>query len=400
MRIEVVISAYFPRWGGTENQARKQVAELVRRGHQVGVITWQYDPAHPAVEYLDGAIVRRVPRAYGPVGGILSAARMATALTAAALRADVIAAHQLLLPTYLAAAVGALTRTPVMAKAAITVALPNTDVRLLTANNVHGIMRRLVSLPLRLSGVGVAISEEIERDLRGLGFRQVVRIPNGVVDAGMPDRAALRQQCYTPVGIDPGSVVVATAGRILWWKGFDVLVEAWAKMRPHRNWRLIIVGAGPAEPELRAQIAELGVESSVHVITASTRAGDYLAAADVAVVPSLYDGMSNVLLEALAAGTPCVATSISGAVDVIEDGQTGRLVPPGDSDALAEALRAVILQPGELGQRGRERVLSLCEISSVVDRYESLFEALHKGKSAGPSPNGAEVAASPSLPPR
>jgi glycosyltransferase involved in cell wall biosynthesis len=99
----------------------------------------------------------------------------------------------------------------------------------------------------------------------------------------------------------------------------------------------------------------------------------YLAAADVVAIPSRYEGMSNVLLEAMAAGVPVVATSVSGNVDLIEDGVSGRLVPRDDPDALAAALSDVLASPGDLGARGREIVRRTCEMSHVVDLYEEHF---------------------------
>src|SRR5438067_220119 len=99
MKILLVLSGYYPAWGGAENQAHKQAIELVRRGHTVEVVTWRYDPRWPRTEVIDGVTIYRVNRAHGALLAVLA---MARALIRAAWRADAIAAHHMLRTAYLA----------------------------------------------------------------------------------------------------------------------------------------------------------------------------------------------------------------------------------------------------------------------------------------------------------
>jgi glycosyltransferase involved in cell wall biosynthesis len=169
--------------------------------------------------------------------------------------------------------------------------------------------------------------------------------------------------------------VVAAAGRLVDWKGFDVLLAAWARLQGERSRRcLVIVGSGPEEHALRTIAGKLGVNDSVHFVPNSYDAADYLAAADLVVVPSDYEGMSNVLLEAMVAAVPVVATRVSGAVDLIIDRVNGCLVPPRDPEALAAAIDEMLRSPGRLGRRSRETVLAQCELRHVVDLYEQAFQ--------------------------
>jgi glycosyltransferase involved in cell wall biosynthesis len=128
------------------------------------------------------------------------------------------------------------------------------------------------------------------------------------------------------------------------------------------------------EGELRSRVHDLGIEASVRFVPAVQDVTGYLAAADVVVTPSFYEGLSNVLLEAMMAGTPVVATAASGNVDLVRDGGNGRLVPAGDVAALAEAIGQTLTRPGNLGACGRQTALATCELGHVVDQYEAVFK--------------------------
>lgn len=374
MTIVVVISSYFPRWGGAERQAQRQAAELARRGHRVDVVTWRHDPNWPETENVDGVTVHRVGRSDpSTLGNVRSFVSMVRTLVAVALHADVIVAHQLLFTTYLAATVAVLTRTPVVAKATTTSTVA-WNARPLAQGGPDAWLRRAASVPLRRWGIAVAMTGEIERGLRHLGFQRVVRIPNGAVDPVRRSRDQMRCDLTAEVGASAEPKIVVASGRLVHSKGFDVLLSAWTEVaRLGANPLLLIVGSGPEEESLRQQARDLGINESVRFIAATDGAADYLACADAVVIPSDFEGMSNVLLEAMVAGVPVVATRVSGAVDLIRDGENGRLVPTRDPRALAAAVIDVLTDPGTLGPRARETVLEQCGMSHVVDLYERVF---------------------------
>jgi glycosyltransferase involved in cell wall biosynthesis len=106
-----------------------------------------------------------------------------------------------------------------------------------------------------------------------------------------------------------------------------------------------------------------------------------LAASDAFALPSLWEGMSNALLEAMAAGKPVVATSVDGAMDQVVPGETGLLVPPRDADALARALLHLARDPRQaqaMGLKGRERVRREFSLSRMTDAYIELYRRLLK----------------------
>jgi glycosyltransferase involved in cell wall biosynthesis len=102
-----------------------------------------------------------------------------------------------------------------------------------------------------------------------------------------------------------------------------------------------------------------------------------LASMDISVLPSLSEGMSNTLLESMSAGKPVVATSVGGNPELVEDGKTGYLVPPGDPHSMAEALLRLLVSPElrrEMGLRAKYRAESLFSVTKMVERYDNLLQ--------------------------
>ncbi|HEX6909824.1 MAG TPA: glycosyltransferase [Longimicrobium sp.] len=166
---------------------------------------------------------------------------------------------------------------------------------------------------------------------------------NGV-PTGPVDRDAAAARLRTEVGADEGTLLVGAAGHVTHRKGFDVLLDAFARAGlPHA--RVVVVGDGPELPALRRRAAELGIAARVHWLGRRGDAAALVAGCGVFVLPSRNEGMANVMLEAMAAGTPVVAGDVSGVRTALgaEDGgpPAGWIVPGEDADALAAALREV-----------------------------------------------------------
>jgi glycosyltransferase involved in cell wall biosynthesis len=166
-----------------------------------------------------------------------------------------------------------------------------------------------------------------------------VRVVHNAVEPVRAEPAALRAE----VGAIAGEALVLGVGGLERRKGFDVLVEALAAAPG--GLRLAIAGSGPDREALRAQAERLGIGGRVHLLGQRSDVPALLAAADVFVLSSRSDSMANAMLEAMAAGTPVVATRVPGTEDALapRDGRpaAGWIVPPGDAGALAAALAAV-----------------------------------------------------------
>ena len=222
-----------------------------------------------------------------------------------------------------------------------------------------------------LSDGSVCVSEgvrrhAIERRVQKKG--RLHTIPNGI-DPGPIDRAP--RLVRSEIGVEENAHLALFVGRIDRQKGVSDLLEAAREVASQRpEWRLVIVGDGPLRPELEtaSQIVRwLGRREDVPSI---------LKAADVLVLPSLWEGMPNVILEAMAASLPVVATRVEGSEDLVIPGVTGWLVPPGDPTALATALRDAASDEGRLrafAVSGRARIEAEFSQSAVVAAYDRLW---------------------------
>lgn len=174
----------------------------------------------------------------------------------------------------------------------------------------------------------------------GVPAESLVTVPNGVsARAPGPGREEARRR----LGLRPEQQVVMTVGRLAVMKGHRYLLECLPELRRRfPDVAVVVLGSGHLEGQLAQQAERLGVADVVLLPGHRDDARELLAAADVFVLPSLHEGMPMVILEAMDAGLPVVATSVIGTTEVVQDGRTGRLVPPADAGALGAALVEVL----------------------------------------------------------
>ena len=140
--------------------------------------------------------------------------------------------------------------------------------------------------------------------------------------------------------------VIVSVGRLVRAKQFGLLLHAFALLRPALDARLMICGSGGQHDRLQALATRLGIADRIELLGYQSNPFRYVAAADLFVCSSLFEGSSNALIEAIALGTPCVSTDCpSGAREILDDGRLGPLVPVDDPVALAEAMRSVLEAP-------------------------------------------------------
>ncbi len=186
-------------------------------------------------------------------------------------------------------------------------------------------------------------------------------------------------------GLPPRPRVVFT-GRLHPQKNLDGLLGAWPAVADRTGAALVLVGDGPERDRLAGRARALGVADRVHFAGAVADPADHLRAADAFALPSVAEGMSNSLLEAMATGLPCLASAIGGNVDLLGPGPSGLLLPPDDPRAWAEALVRVLESPPlarELGTAARRRVEAEFSLKAVVDRYQELYRRLLVGDLSG-----------------
>jgi glycosyltransferase involved in cell wall biosynthesis len=183
---------------------------------------------------------------------------------------------------------------------------------------------------------------------------------------------------------NPKQTTIGVVGRLSPEKGHRYLIAAMPKILTYApNTRLKIVGAGPLESELKRLAMRLQVSDGVTFDGYKKDIFVEMAEMDILFVPSLSDAFPIVVLEGMAMGIPVVGTRVGGIPEIIRDRETGLLVAPRDSSALAEAFKYLRFSPDEglrMGQRGRERVLSIYHPSQFVARHEKLYEQVVRAK--------------------
>jgi glycosyltransferase involved in cell wall biosynthesis len=229
------------------------------------------------------------------------------------------------------------------------------------------------------------------RDVPWYPRERIHVVLNGIrVDA--IDRGAAAERLRAEVDADAGTLLIGAAGHVTHRKGFDVLLDAFARAGLP-DARVVLIGDGPELDALRRRADGLGIAGRVHWMGRRDDAAALLAGCGVFVLPSRNEGMANVMLEALAAGTPVVASDISGvrtALGADDGAATGWIVPPDDAGALAAALREVgmLLRDDPAAVQARaasalRRVRERFSVERMVDEAEAvLFGA--GGATSGP----------------
>jgi sugar transferase (PEP-CTERM/EpsH1 system associated) len=233
----------------------------------------------------------------------------------------------------------------------------------------------------------VAMSRDLARWLEtavGIAPGRITQIYNGVDSDKFSPRGALPADLPWAAQPADGRVVFGTVGRLDPIKNQGALLEAFAALvgqepAGSQRLRLIVVGDGPLATTLRTRAQELGVGALVWFTGARNDIPDLLRAMDVFVLPSLNEGISNTLLEAMATARAVIAARVGGNPELVEPDVTGTLYDAGEQGALTAAMREYSRSAERIARRGvaaRERVVANFGIGAMVDRYTALYEQL------------------------
>jgi len=236
----------------------------------------------------------------------------------------------------------------------------------------------------RLSSAFIAVSRDGERQMietEKIPAHDIVYIQNGAPGLGDGDGDRIREE----LGL-AGKTIAGSIGHLRPEKAFEVLVEAAGLLaEEHPELRVVIAGEGPERAGLEELAGRLGIADRVLLIGARSDVGDLLAAFDIAVCCSDFEGGPLSVMEYMEAGLPVVATRVGGLPEMVQENRTGLLVPPRDPAALASALGDVISDRGEaerLGDAGRGLWAERYDIRVWIGRLEALYERL-LGRTAG-----------------
>jgi glycosyltransferase involved in cell wall biosynthesis len=233
-------------------------------------------------------------------------------------------------------------------------------------------VRLLLGRAARVSAISRR-SADVLVDQYGVRLDRIRVIPNGRDAAPFlaADRAA-GERLRAGLDIAAGTPVVLALGALSAEKRVDLAVRAVAAVP---DARLLVAGSGPEDASLRRLADHVG-PGRVHFLGAVTDVPSVLAAADAVVLASDSEGLPGVLIEAGMAGVPAVATDVGWVADVVVDGVTGVLVPPGRSDALADGLRRVLARRAEMGAAARTTCVERFDLRTVTDAWAGLLGEL------------------------
>jgi len=231
----------------------------------------------------------------------------------------------------------------------------------------------------------VALAPDLARYLRGpigVADDRIEQIWNGVDTGRFAPPAARERIAGCPFGA-PHEQLVGTVGRLDPVKDQATLARAFVhvlQQSPGRraSMRLVIVGEGGERARIEAILAEGGVSDLAWLPGERHDIPAILRGLDVFVLPSFGEGVSNTILEAMSSGLPVVATRVGANAELVENGETGRVVTASDAEALADAIASYVDDPAQTrrhGTAGRRRVVTQFGLDRMIDRYHRLYLA-------------------------
>lgn len=356
--------------GGAERQAERLAMYMAKQRIAVAVLT-RHARGLAWREERDGFTVYRLPQ-FGP-GKVKTLTFTISAIFALFILRntyDILHAHLAFAPALAGVLVGRSLKKRIIVKFGNSGAFGDVQ-----QSQKTGRGRLRMTILRRWVDILVVLDPVMEQEVLAAGFERVLRMDNGidsrefrpVVDGVQAKRSYHLSE----------KVVALYTGRFAPQKALPVLLGSMKKaLKSLPNLHLLLIGQGEQEAVLRGITHELGLDANVTFVGAVNDIRPYLAAADIFVLPSLSEGISNSLLEAMSCGLACIATPVGGSSEVLGHGAYGALVPVNEEDKLAELLIRLGLDPEErlrMGQRARQQILDRYDFEIVGQKYLNLY---------------------------
>lgn len=250
----------------------------------------------------------------------------------------------------------------------------------------HLLNRFLAGRTYRITAGSAEVRRDILRHDR-VPAEKVVLLPNAI-DLARAESKLTPAEARQRLGCATDDRVIGTVGRLEEQKGQRHLLDAFALLRAAPGFsgvglKLLIVGDGRLRDSLRAQAEALGIADACLFPGTIGELGDVYRGIDIFVMPSLWEGLSLAMLEAMAAGLPMVATAVGGAREVLGEDRYGKVVPPGDAAALAAAIRTLLENPArcrELATVGADRVREHYSVAALARQLTSLYQGAYASR--------------------
>lgn len=378
----MVVRLFYPWVGGTERQAHKLAMKLAKKNIRVELVTGWWFWGTPQRETIDGIpLFRNLTlweffgiRGLRKMGGYLYILSLLWYLWRRQADYDLVHVHGLNYHTFTAVLAGRWLKRKTLTKLANSGRA--SDVTRMRQNQKLALTQYMLPTALKCDCF-VALNKEVVKELTkaGVPAHKIVELANGVEIDQITARSGYA--LHNPVRL-------VYVGRLHAQKGLDILLRACQQLRQQQGVGPIclqLVGDGPLKNELQQQAKQLGIREQVDFVgqTNHEQVLEYLRRADIFVLPSRAEGISNALLEAMASGLPVVVSNVPGNVDVIENRKNGLLFEVDDADSLAMNLNSLLGQPdlrAQLGRLARRTVESHYSLDYVADRYIALYQTL------------------------
>jgi glycosyltransferase involved in cell wall biosynthesis len=369
IRVVMVIHNYFPVIGGAERVLASLSPELMKNNIEVYILTRQ-TPGTSAFELISGVPVFRLPskgpKAFASLSFTLSALRMIWKL-----KPDIVHSHIMFSP----ATIGLIAKLILKTGFVITVhrsgPAPYGEIERLKQLFMGNLRLKLFR---RYADRFIVISREIDAELSVAGIKgnEKIIIPNAVdtdyfYALSYDDKQKLRQK----LGLNSKHIAVFI-GRLSPEKQVHLLLTIWPEIRKvHSDAMLLIVGEGPDAERLKSSAPD-GVVFTGGV--SDTR--PFFQVADIFVLPSLAEGLSIAMLEAMASALPAVVTDLAGATDIITHNKNGWLIPPGNIPLLEQGIKELFSDDAireSIGQQGRNHIIANYSLNSAAEQLRNLY---------------------------
>ena len=370
LRVLFITPAYLPWLGGLEVLASQLLEELQRRGCEVGLITCPHAAVDAGPDVVNGVPVLRTGTQEALSrndGAAVLRCAVEVAEFVRDLAPDVVHTHD--------------------ASTALWTYLRTQRHRRPLVSTIHNVMS--AHLGEELAPVAAMVNESAWVT----GVSQAVVDDTAELFPAVTERLSLVRNAVKPPPGEPGPVAegapLLCLGRLVSQKGFDMAIEAFALVAPRfPAARLQIAGTGPDRDDLTAQARRLGVGDRVDLLgrVEPDEVPTLLARSAALVMPSRYEGLPLVALEAAWAARPVVAMAGPGLGEAVVDGETGLLVPPGDVDGLARSMVEVLssaTHATNLGLAARARMAQHWSIEAAVDAYEDIYRSVLTDRQEG-----------------
>ncbi len=326
IKIALVVNFFPPKWlGGTEIASYNIATHLSKHGYDTNVVTY-YDEGLPQKSIEFGFKIFRVSsvriRLFEPIIFWLKIASKIRRIDPTFI---LIQSISLGIPGYLAKK---LFRYPYIVWAR------GTDV-----NSPDWLTRICTKMILKNADSVIALTENMKRKMENNCSRNIHVIPNGIDFEKF--QGLSKELIRKKFSFASNDLILIYVGRFRKEKGHIYLIESMRHIKQEINEvRLILCGDGPEEEEMRNLVKKFGLEGTVQFFGKVTneRIPEFLAAADIFILPSLTEGFPNVLLEAMASGLPIITTDVDGVSEIIQEGNNGYIIPPRSPEKIAEAV--------------------------------------------------------------